>query len=35
LANRTLSAYPILHTQGYEYIAEITADLLREEGVLT
>jgi putative transcriptional regulator len=35
LAERTLSAYPMLHTQGYEYVAEVTADLLREEGVLT
>jgi len=34
LAERTLSAYPMLHTQGYEYIAEVTADLLREEGAL-
>jgi len=32
LAERTLSAYPMLHTQGYEYVAEVTADLLREEG---
>ena len=35
LAERTLSAYPMLHTQGYEYIAEVTADLLREEGALS
>ena len=34
LAERTLSAYPMLHTQGYEYVAETTADLLREEGAL-
>jgi len=34
LAERTLSAYPMLHTQGYEYVAEVTADLLREEGAL-
>jgi len=34
LAERTLFAYPMLHTQGYEYVAEVTADLLREEGVL-
>jgi len=35
LAERTISAYPMLHTQGYEYVAEVTADLLREEGALT
>ena len=35
LAERTLAAYPMLHTQGYEYVAEVTADLLREEGALT
>jgi len=34
LAERTLFAYPMLHTQGFEYVAEITADLLREEGAL-
>jgi len=34
IAKRTLSAYPMLHTQGYEYVAEVTADLLRKEGVL-
>ena len=34
LAERTLSAYPMLHTQGYEYIAEVTADLLRQEGAI-
>ena len=34
LAERTLFAYPMLHTQGYEYVAEVTADLLREEGAL-
>jgi putative transcriptional regulator len=34
LAERTLSAYPMLHTQGYEYVAEVTADLLKEQGVL-
>jgi len=34
LAERTLSAYPMLHTQGYEYVAEVTADLLKEEGAL-
>jgi len=34
LAERMLSAYPMLHTQGYEYVAEVTVDLLKEEGVL-
>jgi len=34
LAERMLSAYPMLHTQGYEYIAEVITELLRAEGVL-
>ena len=33
MINQVLSGYRSLHTQGYEYVAELLTDLLREAQV--